>query len=114
MAKNKLKFPTKTIVTTILSGQQEPTINALSRVYGCSWVTMKRWILDHPEIEEALDQAQEELVEKAENVVSKAIDEGDVSTAKWLLSLRHKKYKEQTDVDISDGSIKITINRKKD
>jgi len=84
-------------------------ISNLATALKVSWLTLKKFIDEYPQVQKWLDEANDELIDMAENTIKTAIENGDMFTAKWLLALRSKRYREKpTEVDVK-GEININI-----
>jgi len=112
--KKKLSKSKLPIIKKLIIEKGHFNVSNLAKAMGVSWLTMKRFVNKHPEVEVWLNEANEELVDMAENTIHAAIKAGDFFTAKWLLSLRSKKYKESPIEVKHEGDINITIKRFKD
>ena len=78
-------------------------IATIARRVGCEWHTAKRYIGEHPTIQQAYENERNAIDDLAESTVLKSIQEGDVSTAKWWLSKKRKQeFGESLDLT-SDG-----------
>lgn len=60
-------------------------LSTVARHLGCSWHTARAYIQRWPETQEAFQAERERLLDEAESVLFRAVREGDVQTAKWVL-----------------------------
>lgn len=67
------------------------TISVVAKRLNCNWNTADTYIHKWPETCQALKDENERLVDAAEMVVIKSLEEGDVQTAKYILSTKGKK-----------------------
>ena len=109
-AGRKPKLTVKTIpkATKLIVEHGVFNISNLATALGVSWWTCKQWLVKNPELLELMDEVNNQLIDAAENTIYSAINEGDVFTAKWLLSVRDKRYKEKAEVE-HKGDININI-----
>lgn len=77
---------------------------------GCAW----KFIQEHPELLAVWNDYRQAMVDKAESVVKKAIDSGDIETARWTLKYlgRSRGYIERAEVD-HRGEIEVSVHVKK-
>lgn len=61
--------------------------------------TMRKFIDEHPELEEIRQQADEELLDIGENHVVNALKEGDMKTVRWHLERKGKNRGYSTRVE---------------
>jgi hypothetical protein len=80
----------------------------VARKVGCVHATATRRIEKNPELKEAFETERAEVLDRAEEVVFDAIEDDDVSTARWLLATLGKKrgYSQKQHVE-SKGNIKL-------
>lgn len=60
-------------------------IAAIAKRVGCSWITARRFIDEHPTVAEAWMDERNRVSDMAEANIIKAINEGDLSTSQWWL-----------------------------
>ncbi len=110
--KKKDLMPVEDVIDLIKTDACAPYTNALANILGWGWYATRRYINSNPELQEAMDLRKTELIETAENVVSKALKSEDEhernKMAKWVLSVRNSEYKEKKDISL-DGSITLNI-----
>lgn len=79
---------------------------------GCRWDTARRYIDKWETTKQAFDNEREKLLDMAESVVFKAIENGDIQTAKWVLATlgRDRGYNERQEI-VHSGELenKLTI-----
>ncbi len=81
-------------------------IATIARRVGCAWHTAQTYIDESPRLSQLFEDEASMIDDMAESVVIKAMQEGDVSVAKWWLERRRRgKYatKTETEVSGSDG-----------
>jgi len=80
-------------------------ISTIARRVGCSWNTAQRYIEAYPTIQKAYRDECETVADVAELTVIKAIQSGDVGTARWYLSTKgaSRGYSVKQDVDLTSG-----------
>ena len=70
-------------------------ISEIARRVGCEWHTAKKWIDNYPTVASEYEDECERVADKAEDVVIRAIEAGDLQTAKWWLArIRGSKFTE--------------------
>lgn len=65
-------------------------LSELARRLGVSRQTVYTWINDYPEVSEAIEQERQIVLDLAESAIYRAVEGGDLSAAKYLLSTRGK------------------------
>lgn len=84
-------------------------VSTIAKRVGCTRQTAAKYIAKHPTIQAAYDSECEALVDMAESVLAKSIQEGNTGDAKWLLErLRREKYSTRTEHTGADGG-EITL-----
>jgi transposase-like protein len=63
-------------------------LSEIARRIGCSRQTVYAWMNDHPEVARAIEEERQVSLDHAETTLYKAIESGDLSAAKYLLSTR--------------------------
>lgn len=86
-------------------------ISAIARRVGCNWHTAKRYIEEYPTVRQAYDDEVEALIDMAESILIKSIQEGDPQDAKWFLARKgkHRGYQTGTEVGFPDGAPVVTF-----
>ncbi len=69
-------------------------ISTIAGKVGCSWHTAKKYIDSHPTVKAAYDAECEAVLDMAESQIITAMQEQDIQTAKWYLTMkgRHRGY----------------------
>lgn len=65
-------------------------ITTIARRVGCSWNTAQRYIQDRPTLAKLYEDEANTIDDLAESVVIKAMQEGDIGSAKWWLERRRR------------------------
>lgn len=65
-------------------------IATIAKRVGCSWHTAQAYIRDVPELATMYEDEAETVDDMAESVVIKAIQRGDIASAKWWLERRRR------------------------
>ena len=108
----KLNLKVDTILNLIDSDDVNPTVVNLALILGCSTNPLRRFIKEHPEIQEALDLRWDKLRDKSYEVWTEILDGEDVKAkldlSKWIQKMTNPIFKEQIDVK-HDGEITIKI-----
>ena len=60
-------------------------ITVISKKLGCKWHTAKLYVNKWKTTKEFIEYEIEKTKDKAENIIIKALNEGDLQTAKWYL-----------------------------
>jgi hypothetical protein len=87
-------------------------ISAIARKVGCDWHTAKKYIEAHASVKAVYDAECERVLDLAETVIIQSvIDDKDVQTAKWYLTLkgRDRGYSERREVDVTSGGQPIVL-----
>lgn len=87
-------------------------ISLIANRLGCEWHTAKRYIEMWEETKQAHVNELEKFKDICETTVLKAVQDGDVQTAKWVLShrARDRGYGDKIEVDGQVfGEIKIIV-----
>jgi len=80
-------------------------VATVARRLGCDWSTARRYIDKWVATRQAFADEGNKAADLAESTVLKAIQEGDVGTAKWYLArIRKGKYSERQEVTGADGA----------
>ena len=61
-------------------------ISRVSESLGVSWATARKWIDEDKDIKSALEDERDCLLDRAEENILKAVDEGDLQISKWVLA----------------------------
>ena len=89
-------------------------MSAIAKRLGCEWHTANKYCNKYPETKQALLDEDEGLLDLAESTVVKAIQEGDTSSARWILATKGKKRGYGDKLELSgdnENPLVITINR---
>lgn len=72
-------------------------ISAVAKRLGCDWATARAYIQRWPETQAAFEAERERILDLAETTIYRAIQEGDVQAAKWVLSRlgRHRGFSDE-------------------
>lgn len=90
-------------------------ISLIANRLGCDWHTAKKYIELWEETKQAYSDELEKFKDICETTVLKSVQDGDVQTAKWVLShkARDRGYGEKIEVDGQlTGEVKIIIQGK--
>lgn len=81
-------------------------ILTVSKRLQCTWDTAKRWIERWEETRRAFSSETEKILDLAEGQVFKAVQNGDIATAKWVLARkgRHRGYDETAMLKVDDSN----------
>ena len=84
-------------------------MSAIAQRLGCEWDTARRYVNRWAETRAAFQAERERVLDLAETAVIRALKEGDVGTAKWVLSRlgRHRGWGDA--VDVTSGGEKLHI-----
>jgi hypothetical protein len=88
-------------------------ISAIARRVGCAWHTAQKHIRTMPTVAAAYADECEGITDLAESTVIKAIQAGDVGTARWYLATKGKErgFTERRELTGADaGPIEIVMN----
>ena len=91
-------------------------ISLIANRLGCDWHTAKKYIELWEETKQAYSDELEKFKDICETTVLKSVQDGDVQTAKWVLShkARDRGYGEKIEVDGQlTGEVKIIIQGEK-
>lgn len=103
---------TKDQVLEAIDGSVGITLTVAQRLE-CTWETAKNWINRWEETRVAFASETEKILDVAEGKVFKAIKDGDIATAKWVLARkgRHRGYDETTMLKVDDSNpLNINFN----
>ena len=79
-------------------------IATIARRVGCSWHTAQTYINESAKLGRLFEDEANKIDDMAESVVIKAMQDGDVSVAKWWLERRRRgKYATKQELDLSSG-----------
>jgi hypothetical protein len=80
-------------------------VSTIAKRVGCDWHTVKTFIDTYPTVKAAYDNECEKVLDMAESVLLKNIENGDSADAKWYLSRKGKRrgYVERSEVTGADG-----------
>lgn len=88
------------------------SISEIARRVGCDWHTAKKYIETMSTIKQAYEAEKESILDRAETKLVEAVDDGDLSAIKYLLSTKgkHRGYTERREVTGAEGeAINITF-----
>lgn len=88
-------------------------ITTIALRVGCAWHTAKKYIERHPTVKAAYDAECERVLDAAESVViGEIVDQKDVSTAKWYLTMKgaERGYAPKQQVE-QTGEVNINVVR---
>ena len=83
-------------------------VDTIAKRVGCTWHTAKKYIDSYATIQKAYQDETERVSDLAHTVVIKAINDGDVATAKWYLTKKRKAEFGEA-LDITTAGQPITI-----
>ena len=63
-------------------------ITTIASRVGCAWHTAKKYIVEYATVKAAYDDECAKVVDKAESVIIKSLQDDDVQTAKWYLTMK--------------------------
>ena len=88
-------------------------VSVVARKLQCDWNTARKYIDRWAETRAAFQAERESVLDLAEAAVVRAIKEGDVGTAKWVLSRlgRHRGWGDNVDVTTGGEKLPIIIIR---
>lgn len=77
-------------------------ISTIAKKLDCEWFTARKYIDKWEETKRAYLDEQEVVLDMAEGTLLKSIQEGDVQSAKWILSTKGKKrgYSEKLEIQV--------------
>ena len=114
----KAKLNLKEVLEAIREEKCNPSIKALSVHFKVSYSTFHLFYSKHPEIKEALETVQEQLVDIAQdNIKDILLNKGDFNNfaaSKWVLQVLAPKFKEKPLEVEHKGDININIVDAKD
>lgn len=86
-------------------------ITNIATSLGCTWHTANRYIKETEVIKQSYIDECERVIDKAESVVTKALDNNDIQTAKWILGTKGKKrgYTEKTEIEHTGDGLPIKV-----
>ena len=89
-------------------------ISTIAARVGCEWHTAKKYIVEYATVKAAYDDECSKVVDKAESVIIKSLQDDDVSTAKWYLTMKgsDRGYMQTQRSEISgpDGGPIVVVN----
>lgn len=77
------------------------------------WDTVKKWLSQYPECEEAIKAEKEAILDLAENNVFQALSSKDLATSKWYLKMKgqDRGYIETQEVKMGNSDpLNINLN----
>ena len=86
-------------------------ISTIAKRVGCAWNTAKKYCTEYATVAKVYQDECESITDLAESTVLKAIQEGDVSAAKWYLTMKAKDrgYAERREIAGVPGAPLLTI-----
>lgn len=78
-------------------------MSIIAQKLNCSWETAKKNCNKYKAVQEAIASEKEKTKDKAETVIIKSIQEMDVQTAKWYLTLMARDRGYVNNVDVTSG-----------
>lgn len=87
-------------------------ILTVSKRLDCTWETAKNWVNRWEETRVAFASETEKILDVAEGQVFKAVQNGDITTAKWILSRKgkHRGWNEDNTLKLANGDpLNITL-----
>jgi len=86
-------------------------ISTIAKKVGCSWHTAKRYIETYPTIAQAYADECAVVLDLAETKVISAINDGDIQTAKWYLTMKGqgRGYTRTERCDVTSGGQPLTF-----
>ena len=80
-------------------------ISTIAKRVGCAWHTAKKYCTEYATVAKVYQDECEGVTDLAESTVLKAIRDGDVSAAKWYLTMKAKDrgYAERKEITGADG-----------
>lgn len=86
-------------------------INNIAKKLNIAWNSARKYIEADPELKQLLADEIEKNIDKAENVILNALNEGDIQTAKWYLGTigKQRGYTEKQEIDLSSHYSDKTI-----
>ena len=80
-------------------------VSEIARRVGCDWNTAHKYIEEHPTVRQAYENEIESTLDLHEKTIhDAAIEQGDVSTAKWYLTKKgkHRGYGDDPAVTVTN------------
>lgn len=86
-------------------------VSTIAKRLDCHWNTADKYIKMYPETIQLLQDEAEKILDLCENTMIRAVQNGDVNSAKWILSTKGKKrgYTEKHEIELNNSE-GITIN----
>lgn len=83
-------------------------ISIVAERLNCAWATANRFVHLWPLTEKAYKQETEIILDYAESAIFKAVERGDTSAAKWILSTRGKSrgYTDRVEITGNQEALK--------
>ena len=80
-------------------------ISTIAKRVGCAWHTAKKYCTEYATVAKVYQDECEAITDLAESTVLKSIQEGDVSVAKWYLTMKAKDrgYAPRQEITGADG-----------
>lgn len=83
-------------------------IASIARKVGCDWHTAKKYVTEFPSVAQVYQDECATIDDLAVSTVLKAIQEGDVPTAKWWLA-KKRRAEFGDSVDLTTGGERIIV-----
>jgi len=72
--------------------QQEAGLKTFAaRRLNCSWKTVDQYIKDNPELQDALEEINQQILDMAESVILKRVQKGDPAILRWFAERKMRK-----------------------
>lgn len=86
-------------------------ISSIAKRVGCDWYTARKYIEKYPSVKQAYENECSAIDDLAVSTVLRAIQDGDLATAKWWLSKkRPAEFGDKIDLTSGNEPIKIIID----
>lgn len=85
-------------------------ISTIAKRVGCAWHTAKKYCAEYATVAKAYQDECESITDLAESTVLKSIQAGDVTTAKWYLTMKAKGrgYSQKYEIDAMIRNLDLT------
>ena len=88
-------------------------IAVIAKRVGCTWTTAKKYCTQYATVRQAYEDESEAVADLAESTVLKAIQGGDIPSAKWWLSrIRRDKFATRQETDVTSDGKGLTVEFK--
>lgn len=80
-------------------------VSLVAKRLGCEWHTAKKYINNWEQTKQAIDDENEAILDLAESKTYEAINNGDMSAARFILMTKgkHRGYTERQEISGKDG-----------